>query len=99
MSPSEASPISPVVQTANPNLTTPSASTSHEPVELDATSSSPERIRRNSRPLGLGDLSPEEQDKRVAMHKQRENDPAVLVDLPQTPQAAELEKVGAMEKR
>lgn len=28
----------------------------------------------------------------------RENDPAVLVDLPKTPQAAELEKVGAMGK-
>ena len=36
--------------------------------------------------------------KRVAMYKQRENDPAVLVDLPQTPQAAELEKVGGMGK-
>ncbi|KAI7466394.1 hypothetical protein KC351_g14491 [Hortaea werneckii] len=100
MSTSKATPISPVVQTANPALTTPSASASHDeqPVELDATSSSPERIRRNSRPWGLGDLSPEERDKRVAMRKQRENDPAVLVDLPKTPQAAELEKVGAMGK-
>ncbi|GAB1729666.1 hypothetical protein NU195Hw_g3627t1 [Hortaea werneckii] len=100
MSTSEAPPISPVVQTDNPDLTTPSASASRDeqPVELDATSSSPERIRRNSRPLALGDLSPEERDKRVAMYKQRENDPAVLVDLPQTPQAAELEKVGGMGK-
>lgn len=30
------------------------------------------------------------------MHKERENDPAVLVDLPGTPQAEELEKVGVV---
>lgn len=32
------------------------------------------------------------------MHKERENDPAVLVDLPGTPQAEELEKVGVTGK-
>jgi len=33
--------------------------------------------------------------KRAQLHKERKNDPAVLVDIPQTPQAEELEKSGA----
>ncbi|KAI6901381.1 hypothetical protein KC318_g8164 [Hortaea werneckii] len=101
---SEEPPISPVQAEKNkkPDLPSPSSSSaalviSHDdepPAELDGTPSSPERMRRNSRPRALKDLSPEERDRRIAMHKERENDPAVLVDLPGTPQAEELEKVG-----
>ncbi|KAI7215261.1 hypothetical protein KC333_g5541 [Hortaea werneckii] len=106
---SEEPPISPVQadkKNKKPDLPSPSSSSSaaalvisHDdapPAELDGTPSSPERMRRNSRPRALKDLSPEERDKRVAMHKERENDPAVLVDLPGTPQAEELEKVGVV---
>ncbi|GAB1740910.1 hypothetical protein NU219Hw_g5983t2 [Hortaea werneckii] len=100
---SEGPPISPVRAGKKPDLPSSSSAafaTSHDeqPAELDGTPSSPERMRRNSRPLASKDLSPEERDKRVAMHKQRENDPAVLVDLPKTPQAEELEKVGVSGK-
>ncbi|KAI7536553.1 hypothetical protein KC331_g11413 [Hortaea werneckii] len=108
---SEEPPISPVQaerKNKKPDLPSPSSSSSaalvisHDdppPAELDGTPSSPERMRRNSRPRALKDLSPEERDKRVAMHKERENDPAVLVDLPKTPQAEELEKVGVTGKQ
>ncbi|KAI7235890.1 hypothetical protein KC330_g4027 [Hortaea werneckii] len=105
---SEDPPISPVQAEKDkkkPDLPSPSSSaamvTSHDeaPAELDGTPSSPERMRRNLRPRALKDLSPEERDKLVAMHKERENDPAVLVDLPGTPQAEELEKVGVTEKQ
>ncbi|KAI7536575.1 hypothetical protein KC331_g11398 [Hortaea werneckii] len=102
---SEEPPISPV-QAEKKKFDLPSSSSpaalviKHDddapPAELDGTPSSPERMRRNSRPRALKDLSPEERDKRVAMHKERENDPAVLVDLPGTPQAEELEKVGVV---
>ncbi|KAI7471729.1 hypothetical protein KC357_g5965 [Hortaea werneckii] len=48
-------------------------------------------------PIDLDATSPPKPtEKRVAMHKERENDPAVLIDLPKTPQAEELEKVGVM---
>ncbi|KAI7369834.1 hypothetical protein KC354_g1650 [Hortaea werneckii] len=48
-------------------------------------------------PIELDATSPPKPtEKRVAMHKERENDPAVLIDLPKTPQAEELEKVGVM---
>ncbi|KAK5124253.1 hypothetical protein LTR85_001956 [Meristemomyces frigidus] len=91
-------PISPVGQ-SKPELTISAAPINDEPVELDGTPTSPERLRRGSKPLVLESLGPEERERRAKLHSERQADPAVLVDIPQTPQAAELEKSGATIER
>lgn len=65
---SEGPPVSPVQAEKKPDLTSSSSAAlvfSHDdepPAELDGTPSSPERMRRNSRPRALKDLSLEERD-------------------------------------
>ncbi|KAK4550359.1 hypothetical protein LTR36_003326 [Oleoguttula mirabilis] len=94
MTDTSGTPISPVGQ-INPELTISAASINNEPVELDGTPTSPERLRRGSKPLVLENLGTAERERRARLHSERQADPAVLVDIPQTPQATELEMSGA----
>ncbi|KXT15072.1 hypothetical protein AC579_1506 [Pseudocercospora musae] len=96
-------PISPVTGKA-PELTLSIASINNEPIELDSTPASPETLRlapRGSKATALEaveadpGLSPAEKERRAQKILDRQADPAVLVDIPQTPQAEELEKSGA----
>lgn len=97
---------------SRPEFTISAASINSEPVELDGTPTSPERLRRGSRATASEEMSLEDRKvslhhdhthgrsltrtkKRAQLHKERKDDPAVLVDIPQTPQAEELEKSGA----
>ncbi|OQN99482.1 hypothetical protein B0A48_14460 [Cryoendolithus antarcticus] len=89
--------VSPVT-TERPILTLTSASINTEPVELESTPISPDKVKampRTSRDDLLRDMSPEDVEKRDALLKERKSDPAVMVDIPQTPGAEELEKSGA----
>ncbi|KAK3046579.1 hypothetical protein LTR09_011927 [Extremus antarcticus] len=91
-----ATPVSPVSGSKHPELTLSAASVdvNTEPVELDATPTSPERLRerRGSKADGLMQLSAEERDRRQKLIDERQGDAAVLVDVPQTPGAEEFGK-------
>jgi len=99
-------PISPVTA-SRPELTISAASVNAEPVELDGTPTSPERARtiasrRGSRPTNLelteeelAGMTVEERQRREELISSRKADPAVLVDIPQTPGAEELSISGA----
>ncbi|KAK4987947.1 hypothetical protein LTR50_004284 [Elasticomyces elasticus] len=87
-------PISPV-RAARFDLLVSAAAINDEPVELDGTPSSPEKASaegnktlpamNKEHPVNLQD-----QEKRNEFLKSRIHDPAVLVDIPQTPRAEEL---------
>lgn len=110
--------ISPIT-TEKPELVVSAASINSEPVELDSTPASPEKVRarRASRDELLAELDEEEKEvcsdqmgsnrngmvdavvadwrtyqKRKQLLLERKGDPAVLVDIPKTPGADELEK-------
>ncbi|KAK4983995.1 hypothetical protein LTR66_008644 [Elasticomyces elasticus] len=89
-------PISPV-RAARFDLLVSAAAINDEPVELDGTPSSPEKASaegnktlpamNKEHPVNLQD---QEYQKRNEFLKSRIHDPAVLVDIPQTPRAEEL---------
>ncbi|KAH9826248.1 hypothetical protein Tdes44962_MAKER03632 [Teratosphaeria destructans] len=89
-----ADPISPV-GVSRPELTISPAAINNQPVELDSTPRSTRDTRRGSRAAVLEDMSPQEREKREQLIIQRQSNPAVMVDIPQTPGADELEKSGA----
>ncbi|KAK3066249.1 hypothetical protein LTR53_017485 [Teratosphaeriaceae sp. CCFEE 6253] len=94
-------PISPV-GVSKPELTLSAASINDEPVELDGVAleskpTSPEHPRRGSRADVVEDVSPEEREKRAQLISDRQDDPAVLVDIPQTPDADEFEQASTIE--
>ncbi|KAF2772044.1 hypothetical protein EJ03DRAFT_348856 [Teratosphaeria nubilosa] len=93
-----ADPISPV-GVSRPELTISPASINNQPIELDSTPSSTRNTRRGSRAAVLEDMSPQEREKREQLISQRKSNPAVMVDIPQTPGADELEKSGATTDR
>ena len=79
-----ATPVSPVSGSKQPPLLTlssPVVAVNTQAVELDATPTSPERLRerRGSKAIGLTELSPEELQKREELIEKRQGDAAVLV--------------------
>ncbi|TKX23668.1 hypothetical protein C1H76_4183 [Elsinoe australis] len=94
----EAPPVSPV-RTNKPELRIDAAAINSEPVELDGTPTTPARLRARAAdshisPQTTNDagapLSNEEKQRLAKLISERKTDPAVLVDIPQTPQAEEL---------
>ncbi|KXL46532.1 hypothetical protein M433DRAFT_7364 [Acidomyces richmondensis BFW] len=90
-------PVSPVIA-SKPELTISPAAVNNEPVELDSTPASAEKRRRGSRATGLQEMSTEERQKREELISRRLADPAVMVDIPQTPGPQELERSGISEE-
>ncbi|GAB7332618.1 hypothetical protein MBLNU13_g04385t1 [Cladosporium sp. NU13] len=82
------------IRTVKPELPLSVPSINSEPVELDSTPTSPEkmRARRASRDELLAELGGEEKEKRKQLLLEKKSDPAVLVDIPRTPGADEIEK-------
>ncbi|GIZ43649.1 hypothetical protein CKM354_000686600 [Cercospora kikuchii] len=86
--------VSPVTTRA-PDLTASIAAVNAQPVELDSTPTSPEKVRRSFRATALEQaetkLTPAEQERLKELAKTRKADPAVMQDIPQIPTAEELE--------
>ncbi|KAK4897353.1 hypothetical protein LTR27_004873 [Elasticomyces elasticus] len=90
-------PISPV-GASKPELTISAAAVNAEPIELDGTTS-PEHARRGSKAELHSELSPQERERRAQLISERKEDPAVLVDIPQTPDADEFERAIAIDEQ
>ncbi|KAK3617394.1 hypothetical protein LTR56_012770 [Elasticomyces elasticus] len=91
-------PISPV-GASKPELTISAAAVNAEPIELDGRPTSPEHARRGSKAELHSELSPQEREKRAQLISERKEDPAVLVDIPQTPDADEFERAIAIDEQ
>ncbi|KAK5109778.1 hypothetical protein LTR62_006510 [Meristemomyces frigidus] len=89
-------PISPVDK-AKPELTLSAAAINSTPVELDGESTSivPGSAEQR-RDQVVGQPSLEEREKRDKIISERKDDPAVLVDIPQTPDADEFEQAATV---
>ncbi|KAK3671282.1 hypothetical protein LTR78_008917 [Recurvomyces mirabilis] len=87
-------PISPVGQ-SKPELTISAAAINNVPVELDAKATAIDQ-RRGSRGQVLEEMSPHDKEKRQQLISERQGDMAVLVDIPQTPDADEFEQAEAV---
>ncbi|PNS20258.1 Peregrin [Sphaceloma murrayae] len=94
----EAPPVSPV-RTNKPELRIDAAAINDIPVELDGTPTTPARLRARATdgherqqhaPAADEPISKEEKERLAKLISERKGDPAVLVDIPQTPQAEEL---------
>ncbi len=83
-------PVSPVSAT-KPELVASAPAVNGEPVELDGHPTSLEDIqrRRSSKGDVSTPLSPQEQERRAKLHADRQGDPAIVVDVPATPNAEE----------
>ncbi|GAM82132.1 hypothetical protein ANO11243_001110 [Dothideomycetidae sp. 11243] len=84
------SPVSPI-RVSRPELRVEAAAINDEPVELDGTPSSAaiaQTIPAHSQ--DGSSLTAEDKKKMAQLIAERQEDPAVMVDLPQTPQAEEL---------
>ncbi|KAF2221984.1 hypothetical protein BDZ85DRAFT_283110 [Elsinoe ampelina] len=90
-------PVSPV-RTNRPELRVDAAAINNEPIELDGTPTTPARLRARAAegqaiPSQSQDAPPISEDEKRRLAKlisERKANPAVLVDIPQTPQAEEL---------
>ncbi|WPH02534.1 Hypothetical protein R9X50_00539900 [Acrodontium crateriforme] len=93
MTDSSGFPISPI-RVNRPELTISPAAINSEPVELDSTPASPETVKRRGSKTTMLEmaLTPEEQEKRAQLISERKGNPAVLVDIPQTPGPDQLER-------
>ncbi|KAF4555973.1 Hypothetical protein D9617_2g059390 [Elsinoe fawcettii] len=89
-------PVSPV-RTNKPELRVDAAAINSEPIELDGTPTTPARLRARASDGQTAQIqengppiSEAEKQRLAELISERKGNPAVMVDIPQTPQAEEL---------